>query len=153
MKTNKRGFTVVELLVVLVILGILITLAYISVSKYLNQARSTTYEDFEKNITSGVTNYLIDHTGSIPNEGESLVVDVEKLVCEGYIEDLQDPRESARTCNLESYAIVKRNANTGYNMDIDYEACLVCAGYKSPACSNSISGIKRLKADSTCEVD
>ena len=152
MKTNKRGFTVVELLVVLVILGILITLAYISVSKYLNQARSTTYEDFEKNITSGVTNYLIDHTGSIPNEGESLVVDVEKLVCEGYIDNLQDPRESSKTCNLESYAIVKRNANTGYNMDIDYEACLVCAGYKSPACSNSIAGLKRIKKDADCEV-
>ena len=153
MKLNKKGFTMLELLAVIIILGILITLAYMGVSRYLNQARSTTYEDFEKNITSGVTNYLIDHTGSIPNEGESLVVDVEKLVCEGYIEDLQDPRESARTCNLESYALVKRNNNTGYNMDIDYEACLVCAGYKSPACSNSISGIKRLKADSTCEVD
>ena len=153
MKTNKRGFTVVELLVVLVILGILITLAYISVSKYLNQARSTTYEDFEKNITSGVTNYLIDHTGSIPNEGESLVVDVEKLVCEGYIEDLQDPRESSKTCNLDSYAIVKRNNDTSSNMDIEYSACLKCSGYESPACSNSISGIKRLKADSTCEVD
>ena len=153
MKTNKRGFTVVELLVVLVILGILITLAYISVSKYLNQARSTTYEDFEKNITSGVTNYLIDHTGSIPNEGESLVVDVEKLVCEGYIDNLQDPRESSKTCNLESYAIVKRNNDTSSNMDIEYSACLVCAGYKSPACSNSIEGIRRLKADSTCEVD
>ena len=153
MKINKKGFTMLELLAVIIILGILISLAYTSISRYLNQTRSTTYEDFEKNITSGVTNYLIDHTGSIPNEGESLVVDVEKLVCEGYVEDLQDPRESARTCNLESYAIVKRNANTGYNMDIDYEACLVCAGYKSPACSNSIEGIRRLKADSTCEVD
>ena len=152
MKTNKRGFTVVELLVVLVILGILITLAYISVSKYLNQARSTTYEDFEKNITSGVTNYLIDHTGSIPDEGESLVVDVEKLVCEGYVDDLQDPRESARTCNLESYAIVKRNNDTSSNMDIEYSACLKCSNYESPACSNSISGIKRLKADASCEV-
>ena len=153
MKTNKRGFTVVELLVVLVILGILITLAYMGVSRYLNQARSTTYEDFEKNITSGVTNYLIDHTGSIPNEGESLVVDVEKLVCEGYIDNLQDPRESSKTCNLESYAIVKRNNDTSSNMDIEYSACLKCSSYESPACSNSISGIKRLKADSTCEVD
>lgn len=153
MKTNKRGFTVVELLVVLVILGILITLAYMGVSRYLNQARSTTYEDFEKNITSGVTNYLIDHTGSIPNEGESLVVDVEKLVCEGYIEDLQDPRESSKTCNLDSYAIVKRNNDTSSNMDIEYSACLKCSGYESPACSNSIEGIRRLKADSTCEVD
>ena len=153
MRINKKGFTMLELLAVIIILGILISLAYTSISRYINQARSTTYEDFEKNITSGVTNYLIDHTGSIPNEGESLVVDVEKLVCEGYVEDLQDPRESSKTCNLDSYAIVKRNANTGYNMDIDYEACLVCAGYKSPACSNSIEGIRRLKADSTCEVD
>ena len=153
MKTNKRGFTVVELLVVLVILGILITLAYISVSKYLSQARNTTYETFEQSIEDGVTNYLIQHTGSIPSEGESLVVDVEKLFCEGYVDRLEDPNDSSKTCNLESYAIVKRNNDTSSNMDIEYSACLKCSGYESPACSNSISGIKRLKADSTCEVD
>ena len=153
MKLNKKGFTMLELLAVIIILGIVMTLAYMGVSKYLEQARDATYEDFENNITTGVTNYLIDHTSYIPNEGESLVVDVEKLVCEGYIENLQDPRESARTCNLESYALVKRNNNTGYNMDIEYSACLKCSGYKSPACSNSIEGIRRLKADSTCEVD
>ncbi len=152
MKINKKGFTLLELIAVIIILGILMSLAYTSVSKYLNQARSTTYSDFEKNITSGVTNYLIDHTGSIPDEGESLVVDVEKLVCEGYVDDLQDPRESARTCNLESYAIVKRNNDTSSNMDIEYSACLKCTGYESPACSNSIDGIKRLKADAECEV-
>ncbi len=152
MKINKKGFTLLELIAVIIILGILMSLAYTSVSKYLNQARSTTYSDFEKNITSGVTNYLIDHTGSIPDEGESLVVDVEKLVCEGYVDDLQDPIESARTCNLESYAIVKRNNDTSSNMDIEYSACLKCTGYESPACSNSIDGIKRLKADAECEV-
>ena len=149
---NKKGFTVVELLVVLVILGILLTLAYMGISGYLNNARNKTYEDFEQNIIDGVTNYLIDHTGSIPDEGESLVVDVEKLVCEGYVDDLQDPRESARTCNLESYAIVKRNNDTSSNMDIEYSACLKCTGYESPACSNYIDGIKRLKADAECEV-
>lgn len=153
MKLNKKGFTMLELLAVIIILGIVMTLAYMGVSKYLDQARDATYEDFENNITSGVTNYLIDHTGYIPAEGESLVVDVEKLVCEGYVENLQDPSETSKTCNLKSYAIVKRNSDTGYNMDIDYKACLVCDGYKSPACSNSISGIKRLKAASNCEVD
>ena len=152
MKISRKGFTMLELLAVIIILGILITLAYMGVSRYLNQARSTTYEDFEKNITSGVTNYLIDHSGSIPSVGESLVVDVEKLVCEGYIEDLEDPREASKTCNLESYAIVKRNNDTNYNMDIEYSACLKCSSYESPACSNSIDGIKRLKADASCEV-
>ena len=76
----------------------------------------------------------------------------EELVCEGYIEDLEDPRESSKTCNLESYAIVKRNNDTNYNMDIEYSACLKCSNYKSPACSNPISGIKRLKASIDCEV-
>ena len=150
---NKKGFTMLELLAVIIILGILMSLAYTSISKYLNQARNATYDDFEQNIKDGVANYLIDHTGSIPNEGESLVVDVKKLVCEGYVEDLQDPRESSKTCNLESYAIVKRNNDTSSNMDIEYSACLKCSGYTSPACSNSISGIPRLKADSDCEVD
>ena len=149
---NKKGFTMLELLAVIIILGILITLAYMGVSRYLNQARNATYSDFEQNIKDGVTNYLIDHTGTIPNEEESLVVDVKKLVCEGYVEDLQDPRESSKTCNLESYAIVKRNNDTNYNMDIEYSACLKCSSYESPACSNSIDGIKRLKADASCEV-
>ena len=141
MKINKKGFTLIELLVVISILVILLTLAYLGVSQYMKQARDAVYEDFEKNITNGVTNYLIDHSGSIPSVGESLVVDVEKLVCEGYIEDLEDPRESSKTCNLESYA-----------MDIEYSACLKCSNYKSPACSNPISGIKRLKASIDCEV-
>mgnify|MGYP002552326403 CR=1 FL=1 len=152
MKINKKGFTLIELLVVISILVILLTLAYLGVSQYMKQARDAVYEDFEKNITNGVTNYLIDHSGSIPSVGESLVVDVEKLVCEGYIEDLEDPRESSKTCNLESYAIVKRNNDTNYNMDIEYSACLKCSNYKSPACSNPISGIKRLKASIDCEV-
>lgn len=153
MKINKNGFTTLELLAVIIILGILVTLAYTGVTGYLNHAKDATYKDFEQSITTGVTNYLIDHTGSIPNEGESLIVDVEKLVCEGYVDDLEDPDSSTKTCNLESYAIVKRNNDTGYNMDIEYSACLKCSGYESPACSNSIEGIRRLKADSTCEVD
>lgn len=153
MKISRKGFTMLELLAVIIILGILLTLAYVGVSQYISQTNDTVYEDFEKNITSGVTNYLIDHSGSIPSVGESLVVDVEKLVCEGYIEDLEDPREASKTCNLESYAIVKRNNNTGYNMDIDYSACLKCSGYESPACSNSISGIERLTKDASCEVE
>ncbi len=149
---NRKGFTILELLAVIIILGILMTLAYVGVSGYLNKTRSATYENFEHNITDGVTNFLIDHSGYIPNEGESLVVDVSKLVCEGYIDNLQDPSESNKTCNLESYAIVTRNTNKGYNMDINYEACLVCEGYKSPACSNSIVGIERLTKDASCEV-
>ena len=38
-------------------------------------------------------------------------------------------------------------------MDIEYKACLKCSNYESPACSDSISGIPVLEADSSCEVE
>ena len=149
---NKKGFTMLELLAVIIILSILMTIGYMAVSQYLGQAYDATYSDFEENIEAGAANYLIEHTGSIPNEGESIVIDVSKLICDGYVKELQDPMRDGQTCDLNSYVIVKRGNNTNFNMDVDYEACLKCSNYTSPACSNSIAGLKRIKKDADCEV-
>lgn len=157
---NKKGFTLLELLAVLIILGILMVLAYMGVSRYIRQTNDALYEDYEKNISTGATNYLIDHTGSVPVEPEedeppkSVLINVDKLICEGYIESLEDPKVDGATCNLESYAIVTRNVDSrAGNMDIEYKACLKCSNYESPACSDSISGIPVLEADPSCEVE
>ena len=53
---NKMGFTLVELLAVISILSILMGLAYMGVSRYLNKARNATYEDFEVSIEDAVNN-------------------------------------------------------------------------------------------------
>lgn len=152
---NKKGFTMIELMAVIIILGILMSLAYMGVTQYLERARDATYEDFEENIRTGATNYLLDHTGSIPDVGESIVIDVSKLICEGYVEELQDPHSPTKggTCNLNSYAIVTREEDTSSNMMITYEACLSCSEYKSEACSKNITGFTRLTKDADCEVN
>ena len=149
---NKKGFTMLELLAVIIILSILMTIGYMAVSQYLGQAYDATYSDFEENIEAGAANYLIEHTGSIPGEGESIVIDVSKLICDGYVKELQDPMRGGQTCDLNSYVIVKRGNNTNFNMAVDYEACLKCSNYTSTACSNSIAGLKRIKKDADCEV-
>ena len=151
---NKKGFALLELLAVLIILGILMVLAYMGVSRYIRQTNDALYEDYEKNIKVGATNYLIDHTGSIPDIDTTYRIDVSKLICEGYVESLEDPKVDGATCNLESYAIVTRNVDSrAGNMDIEYKACLKCSNYESPACSDSISGIPVLEADPSCEVE
>ena len=44
---NKKGFTMLELLAVIIILSILMTIGYMAVSQYLGQAYDATYSDFE----------------------------------------------------------------------------------------------------------
>lgn len=43
MKNNNKGFTLVELLAVVIILGIILIIAVPSVSKYINDSRKNTY--------------------------------------------------------------------------------------------------------------
>ena len=155
---NRKGYTLVEVLAVIMILGILMTLAVMGVSKYLSQTKRTVYKDYEASIKSGATNYLIEHSGDIPNVGETLIIDASKLFCEGYIEELEDPIENGKTCLEGSYAVITRKSNAqsngvDVNMDITYNACLKCKGYESSFCQEDISDTFHLKKDSSCEVD
>ena len=49
---NKKGFTMIELLATITLLGIMLTLAVVSVSKYLDQTKNTIYKDYEEIINS-----------------------------------------------------------------------------------------------------
>ena len=150
---NRKGFTLLELLAVIIILGILMGLAYMGVSRYIRSSNDALYEDYEKNISTGATNYLIDHTGSLPLEGQTIRIDASKLICEGYIKSLEDPKVDGATCNLESYAIVTRKEDSDNgNMDIEYKACLKCGDYTSSDC-NITSFDNILRKDASCEVE
>lgn len=52
---NKKAFTLVELLAVIIILGLLMAIAIPSVSKYLAQSRTKTYMNTLSSYADGVT--------------------------------------------------------------------------------------------------
>lgn len=142
---NKKGFTLVELLATVTILGIISTLAVISVTEYIKKARDTTYNDHEKSMKGAASNFLIDHSGYIPNVNEKIVIDVERLIEEKYLTTLKDPKGDHDACDETSYVVVERHTNTTHNLNIDYHMCLQCNGhYTSKACQEiSIDGLKR----------
>jgi type IV pilus assembly protein PilA len=64
-RTNQKGFTLIELMIVVAIIGILAAVAIPAFMRYMNRARSTEAEQFIKKIQDGAVAYY--HNPSQPD--------------------------------------------------------------------------------------
>lgn len=85
----KRGFTLVELLVVVAIIGLLATAGMIAVPKMFEDAKETTAQQQVKVFANGITTYQIKNR-KYPKSLEELV-EGDDPVIEGGIGVLSDP--------------------------------------------------------------
>ena len=81
---NKKGFTLVEVIAVLVILAILIAIAIPAVNGYINKAKGTEYDLTARNVymaaTIAINDYAVSHTPAeivtyAAGDGDSTFVD------------------------------------------------------------------------------
>ena len=101
-KLNNKGFTLVELLAVLVILVAIMSIAIPSISSSLERSKAKQEESRAKLLESAAELYVTDHRNSITNS--SCVITLETLLNENYIDedDATDsdgnPLDTASTC-------------------------------------------------------
>ena len=67
MKRNN-GFTLVELLATITILGVLLGIAIPAVLGYINQGKETYYHSLEDSVLNSARDYLIDYRSLYPRE-------------------------------------------------------------------------------------
>lgn len=131
---NKKGFTLVEMLATVTLLGVLVSLAVVSYTRYVKSTRQAVYNDYEETLKAASTNYFLNNTGMLHKKGSETKVLATTLLNQNYLEDLKDPGNKNLTCNSNSYVIVTRKDDVGFNMDLEYQVCLVCSKYKSSSC-------------------
>jgi len=101
-KTNKRkikyGFTMVELMAMLIIIGLLATLVVTKVASKIDQARETTTKANLKALAAAVNQFRMD-AARFPTEDEQLMAlieqptDVETWEPGGYLETTEIPKD------------------------------------------------------------
>ena len=128
MKNNsKKGFTIIELLAAVVIVGIIISLAVVVINKYILQGRNTVDNQIEKQLILSAKSYYTDNkTKFITDNEDGVVVWYTTLKAENYMDnDLVD--SDGNSCG-KSYVVVKKD-NTKYS----YSGCVLCdnGGYNN----------------------
>lgn len=74
-KSSRKGFTLVELLVVVAILGILGTIGLQGVTKHIENTRKTAAKQAVDNIRGAVTAYMIGEKKSTPPSDLKVIID------------------------------------------------------------------------------
>lgn len=134
-KKNNKGFTLVELLAVITIMGILLSVAVGAVFVYLQDSKEQAMDTIASTAYDGAVMYMMDNNVML-NEGESLSYkNVEDLTLEGLyeagrIERPSDPYNSADLC--DGGVIIKNNttsSTTGLE-DYSYQIIVECSKHK-----------------------
>jgi general secretion pathway protein G len=101
-KRVKKGFTIVEIMAVLVIIGLLATMVGTTVIKQIEKAKVETTKANLKTLQSAVNSFFMD-VGRLPTQEEgleALVVqptDAEKWDPSGYLDSTKLPKDGWRT--------------------------------------------------------
>ena len=102
-KLNKRGFTMVELLATIVIIGILGTVGVVGVTKSIKSAKDRYYVAQNKLFISAAQTYFTDNKSRLPmKSGTNKKVTLKTLNDENYIEKIVDYNK--KEYNKDSFA-------------------------------------------------
>lgn len=116
MKLNNKGFTLVELLAVLVILIAISSIAIPAISSSLDRSKGKQTKAKEKLLLSAAELYITDHKNNIASD-KSCYISVNELIQNDYIDD-DDEIEK------DSYIIYTKPST--YETSTNSESCSQC---------------------------
>lgn len=162
---ERKGFTLIELIAVVVILGIIALIAVPAVTSYLSGSQMSSYKIAEQNLAEAAYNMFTDCAGvgesdacrqySVPDPNSYVTVPLSVLVDNGFLNPIEDPKNQGTYCDQDkSFAIIMNDAtDTDFNAKLSYKACLYCEGYQSTDCNFEADPTDRIENPSDFTVN
>ena len=96
----KKGFTLVEMLGVIVIISIVVVITYPSITGLLNDSKKTSHEFQIDTILDATYDYTLENLNLLPDENNTTYITLNELIKYGYIEgELNNPIENGNFSN------------------------------------------------------
>ena len=111
MKLNKKGFTLVELLVVLVILVIIMTIAIPSVTSSIERSKQKQRDSKIELVVSAAELY-VDRRKNTYSIDQEYNITVKEIICDGLLtkEQVKDPLNESYS--LSGYILYTKSSNS-----------------------------------------
>ena len=124
---NNKGFTLIEILAAVVILGIISTVAVPAVYKYVTKTRNFSYDNMYKTVFDAVKNYRIDNSDDSATYTKD---DINNFVELNYLDPLIDPVDKSKTFSSDVYVTECRNSTDSTVLkDHEYTVKLSCSAH------------------------
>ena len=129
---KKNGFTLVELLAVIVVLSLILVIAVPSVNKYIKQSKEKAYNTQISTITEAAQAYASANSGLLPRKEEFVVkITLGQLKSSGLIkEEVKNPNDDKYFDDALTIEIKKKGET--YTYDIVESTITTRDGEKSP---------------------
>ncbi len=135
MRFNKKGFTLVELLAVVVILGIIMTVSIPMVSRWINRSKGESMEAQKQTLLLAGQSYAQNNSKVLPKSiGETKLIKAVDLKKANYLKDNLTDSEK-KDCMEKSFVRVYKYDKNGYS----YSAFLYCGEDEVP---ETITGVE-----------
>ena len=162
-KSNNNGFSMIELLAVIVILGIISTISIVSVSRLVERSRENYYETQQKQLILAAQSYANDNKSVLPKEtGSFSTVYLKELYDKKYITDkivdqnknecYPDKTVDGSGKTIEGSRVEIYKSSKGDYKYVGYLECYACKEDKSSNDSTCYDPKDRIGPDITIDI-
>ena len=114
---NKNGFTMVELLAVLVVLAVITAITMPVITSTLKESRESSYDRQLDVIIDGAKSYGAKNIGNLPSIGSSKTITLRDLKDEGFVEeDITNPETKKLFADTMEIRISNNNGDIEYTI-------------------------------------